>query len=915
MKMKDSSSFKLLSHEDKRFSLNLSEYEKSLVEGPIKETLRDAFEAGGYEISENAELCLKEDKEWAIREDGKDIFTIKMDADELNIYEDRKLIEHLKEVRKNSVSLINEINNYRKIDKYKDLKKLIELIAISHDFGKSSKYFQNKFNNEKDYNDKLQRHGLISALFGLFLLENYYSFSLKEGFPETVVFRCIRRHHGDLKNFETHFKYSGKSESNYKEVIEIFKTIKENKEEVNDIYNSLLKSKDKEIDYVNEFEKYLESLEKNKEITGTIPLDKTTKFKIKNNEQIFYYYFNLIYSILLESDKKSASNIDDISTIFHPKEDFLKKFKKRFDMNEEFNDIREKIYQESIDNLENCLVDGKSKFMEIDAPTGSGKTLTMLGSAFKIREYLRSEKNLEPQIIYALPFISIIEQNYRVFKDVIEKVKGEVGDDVLLEHHHLADEVFEMSNEKEIDYNKSSFLIENWYSEIVVTTFFQLFKSVFTNKNHLLKKYNKLTNSIILIDEIQAVPPGLYTLIRDCLKILSEKFGSYIILATATKPKLNKKHDSKEKKLTSFKLFDQDDSEYIDDLLMNKYFNRYKVATSHLNERITLNDLEDILKDAVELKNFMVVLNTISNTKRIYEKLEKDLKFDNFEIIYLSTSIPPKTRSQRIKKVSEHIDDNNRFILVTTQLIEAGVDISVERIYRDLAPLDKIAQTAGRTNRNNEKNFSKVLLFELVDEKNDDYPYCRYIYSDLLIEKTRKKLKDYGDVIEEQTLINDILPKYFESVVNDTSQGKSQDKVDFSQQINLLNHKKIENNFKLIKDDLPEISCFIIDDQESMKLWGKYVEISESEINDLEDFFEKKKKFSRIKRSFNRQIVTLRVSSEEEKKDISHKIKFHSELDVDVKECNNIICIDKDADFYDENTGIEIEELDRPFVI
>ena len=208
-----------------------------------------------------------------------------------------------------------------------------------------------------------------------------------------------------------------------------------------------------------------------------------------------------------------------------------------------------------------------------------------------------------------------------------------------------------------------------------------------------------------------------------------------------------------------------------------------------------------------------------------------------------------------------------------------------------------------------------MLLFELVYEKNDDYPYCRYIYSDLLIEKTRKKLKDYGDVIEEQTLINDILPKYFESVVNDTSQGKSQDKVDFSQQINLLNHKKIENNFKLIKDDLPEISCFIIDDQESMKLWGKYVEISESEINDLEDFFEKKKKFSRIKRSFNRQIVTLRVSSEEEKKDISHKIKFHSELDVDVKECNNIICIDKDADFYDENTGIEIEELDRPFVI
>jgi len=829
----------------------------------------------------------------------------------LSSHEDKKLISHLNEVRQNSVKILNNINEYSNLDDFEDLKTLIKVISISHDFGKSSNFFQNKLKGKKG-DSKLERHGLISALFGLFLLEETSCSSLKRGFSEATVFRAIRRHHGNLKNFETDFKYEGSQESTYKEVFKIFNNIKGNKKEVNCIYNNLLESKD--IDYISKFEEYLKELKNEKGPTGKIPINNTTIFKYKNKNPIYFYYFNLVYSILLESDKKSASETEDIYSDFNPSEYFVEKYKEQFDMEDEFNRVREDIYQETIENLKECLVNDENKFFEIDAPTGSGKTLTMLGCAFKIRNFLKENKNLEPKIIYSLPFISIIEQNYKVFKDVIENIEGGIGNDILLEHHHLADEIFKTTNEKEIEYNKSSFLIENWHSEIIVTTFFQLFKSIFTNKNHLLKKYNKLTNSIIMIDEIQSVPPGLISLIRDCIKVITKEFNSYVILATATKPKLNRKKEDEREKIISSKLFNQNDSQNLDEKSMNKYFNRYKISVDSLKNRLTINDLENILEEAKSLTNFMVVLNTISCTKKIYSRLQEKPIFEDYELVYLSTNISPKVRSERIERVKNYIERKKKFIVVTTQLIEAGVDISVERIYRDLAPLDKLIQTAGRTNRNNEKNFSNLVLFELIDEDNNDYPYCKYIYDDILLSKTRDIFNGVNE-IDERTLINVKLPVYFSKIINSISQGivknGSGNEKNLFNEINELNHKTVDKYFRLIQDDLPEISFFIIDDEKSKELWYKFVNIYDLETNSIEDYNKRKKKFSIIKKQFNRQIVTIRVSSKDEKKDMLYKIKFHSNLNG----CNSIIPIDKETEFYNETTGINVEKFDKAFII
>ncbi|PTD94873.1 hypothetical protein C9439_00080 [archaeon SCG-AAA382B04] len=829
---------------------------------------------------------------------------VKLSYSEFLSHENKKLKNHLEEVKFNSLSLIQKLD----ISKKENLKKLIEVVSVSHDFGKFSDYFQEKVRKNSS-EERYERHGLISSLFGLFLTEKFEFKDVDKGFVNAVVFNSIKHHHGDLENLEKTIKYETESkESSFKDARKIFENIKKHKTKVNRIYNLLLETEG--IDYLKEFESYLGKINDRKRDNKIIIPD-LIRFTEFNDDVFYFYLFNLVYSILLESDKKSASEVEKTKEDYSHPTEMLKYYKERFDQTNEFNKVRETIYQETIENLDMALKESNKRFFEIDAPTGSGKTLTLLGNSLKLRNHLRESENKNPSIIYALPYISIIEQNYKVFKKVLETRYNKIGNDKLLEHHHLSNEIFTKSRDEELSYDKSSFLIENWYSDIVVTTFFQVFKSVFTNKNHLLKKYNKLTNSIILIDEIQAIPPSLITPIRDCFKILTEKFDSYIILATATQPKLNQSNERKEKRLDSIKLFSSRDSSSLSNKKINKFFNRYKIKTNLINEKTNLDELYDLIKQDSNFDNLMVVLNTIDSTKDLFSKFNDENDFEDFEKIYLSTNIPPRERLERIEKAKDYIDNDKKFVLVTTQLIEAGVDISVDKIYRDLAPLDNLVQTAGRTNRNNEKDFSDVHVLNLVDEENKDYPFSKYIYDKILLEKTRKFLKKKNK-FSERELVEEYLSNYFEEVVDDKAQGvkttTSGNEIDLNQEIKNLNYRTIENHFKLIEDDLPEVSIFVLDDGNSKELWEKYTDIFNRDIESFEEYLDRREEFSKIKKEFNRQIVTLKVKSREELVDFKSKMGVESGCEVDKLECNGVICLDTESDFYNEQTGVQFDE-------
>ncbi len=820
-------------------------------------------------------------------------------SDILKSHPDKGLKNHLKEVLNHTEDLINNISFFKGKD---DLIKTTKLIACCHDFGKSSEYFQNYIEGELENSKKLASHGVISALFALYILEGE---ELKDkDFLKLLAYNTIKHHHGNLDNIEKKIRYK---QNRY--ILDILSSIKKNKKEIEGIYEELLGFSISIDDFENFVKNKIFGSSRNPYFIVSPLFDNKLE-----NEQRYFFIFSIIYSILLESDKKSASGTEELEYVFQPSENYLEKYKERFDYNDDFNQIREKIYRETIDNLEKIWND--KRFFEIDAPTGSGKTLTMLGAALKLREKIRNKKDYEPKIIYSLPFISIIEQNYTVFKDVIESNEGVIDDRILMEYHHLADDVFEVGNSKK-KYSKSSFLTNNWYSEIIVTTFYQLFKSIYTNKNHQLQKANKFADSIILIDEIQSVPPSLIIPIRNCLKFIAEELNSYIILGTATQPKLNKERESETKKLKSEKIFSLEQSD-ISDSTIDDFFNRYKFNLKHFNKKLTISDLEKILRKSKDLNNFMVVLNTISSTKKLFELLRESEELQDFELIYLSTNISPAERSKRIGDAKDKIKDNEKIIIITTQLIEAGVDISVERIYRDKAPLDKMVQTAGRTNRNNEINgLSNVFVLDLVNEDHNNRSYSSYVYNRILLNITKELLKE-RDSIDEKNLRENLIPEYFSKVIKSIAQGIEKDKSgnerNLIKEINFMEFKKVEEDFKLIENNLPEITCFIMESKDDRDIWRKFVEISKMPSKTLEEYFRKKKRFSDIKREFNKRTITVRVSSEDEKEEIKqhiHRLSTH-ELE---KKCKEIFLIDTDnKELYDDKTGVKVKDIESAMV-
>jgi len=820
----------------------------------------------------------------------------------LKSHPDKLLKDHLKEVNTHAQKLAKGITF---LENREELRTLLELIVYCHDFGKTSGYFQRKLYGNLE-SDKLGEHGLISALFGYYIVNQMTFESLNANFANLAAYNIIKHHHGNLRNLEKRLDTEG-----YGYLKKILTSIEENEDEVKAIYSKVFPNAGEKI---RGFSKFLDNILS------------TPRFRIKGGSlfarkqekarnQRYFFTFNLLYSLLLEGDKKSASGSEEARAEFNPSEEFISEYKKSFDFENEFNQVREKIYQEVLSNLEENWQN--EKFFEVDAPTGSGKTLTLLGSAFKLREKLREEQGRSPKIIYALPFISIIQQNYKVFKDVIEESADQVGNDILLEHHHLADEVFAVNGE-EVNYSQSSFLIENWYSEIVVTTFYQLFNSVYTNKNHLLKKYNKLTDAIILIDEIQAIPPSLFQSVRDFFKFLVEEFNTRVIIGTATQPQLNRDDEKKENKLTPIKLFSPTTSERISRTDLDNYFNRYRLNTSYLGQDLTLKELEELMVNHTDLDNLMVVLNTINSTKELYRNLKHDPGFREFDTIYLSTNIPPITRSRRIERAKSMIKDDKKFILITTQLIEAGVDISLEAIIRDLAPLDKIVQAAGRTNRNNEKDHSQVFVVDLVDSNNDNRSFSSYIYDKILLTRTKNMLLENPEKIEEKELYGDLLPEYFKKMINNEPQGifESSDgnKIDLKEEICGLNYEEIDRYFSIIQNNLPEISCYIVQNDKDRKIWHDYVEISQMSTKSWEDYVEKQKKFSEIKRDFNRRIVTMKTGSEKEKIDLARKIISLSQGEN--FQCNEILRINSsNKKLFDEEIGITVEESDQTMII
>lgn len=443
--------------------------------------------------------------------------------------------------------------------------------------------------------------------------------------------------------------------------------------------------------------------------------------------------------------------------------------------------------QEACSNLRKELKK-KSRIFSLTAPTGSGKTLMLLSLAGEI---IKHRENL--RIIYALPFLSITEQ----VEDVCNKVFEDINEYICrIDSKSENKEFDELQVELDSNPQKIKEIISMQFAEdtfdypFIITTFVRLFETLASNRNATLLKLPNFANVIFLIDEIQSLPPRLYGFFIALLEAFCRKFNSYAIISTATMPNFelpsrNDLHDvfsdySPPAELLSLDYFGK------------QVFNRYQIE--RLSTPIELEELANLIEK--ESSSTLVILNTIKDTRKLYDELID--RYVDAEILLLNTHFTPSDREEKINK-SRELLKQRRVILISTQLIEAGVDIDFPVVYRDLCPLPSIVQSSGRCNRNGKLSINgKVVLFDLVSNERS---------RSLLIYKGRDsrflnfaKEKISNSVYESQLF--DIQKSFFNDIQANTLFGvhyRNNEEIDFVKEMKSASFATI-GKFRLIDE-------------------------------------------------------------------------------------------------------------------
>ncbi|MFZ3146772.1 MAG: CRISPR-associated helicase Cas3' [Methanothrix sp.] len=767
----------------------------------------------------------------------------------LKSHPDKRLVDHLRRVGQLSRKTVKDKS--LNIDDKDLLTDAAYLIGVTHDLGKATKFFQEYIIETDEWKKRSLKakdtthHGLLSAFFAYAVIKEYLRQSeIKGGLADylpIISFLTVKRHHGNLMNaMDEISEVDAEKDKILKVAREQIESMDKDKTELNEILELLLS--EEKINLKIDIDKILDYILQ--DASREIGRKEKRLVRHLNEKSDLYPYFitQFLYSALLDADKTDAGlNGKDLDRLDLPA-DLVDQYRDRKGFTSDRNNInslRNQIYEDAMVGISDWNLD--NRILSLNVPTGTGKTLTSLSFALKLRDRLKKEKNFTPRIIYALPFLSIIDQNYAVFDDVVTQ-GGRLKDSrLLLKHHHLADVSYKTEDNDEYKADESLLLLEGWNAEIIVTTFWQYFYTLFSNKNKLLRKFNKLANSIIILDEVQAVPHQYWQLIHDATKMLCEKFNSYVVFVTATEPLIF------DEAIGEIKEIVQKKEEYFRGLDRIELIPRIETA-------LTLEEFKVLLEKDITgnpEKDFLIVLNTISAANDVYNFV-KGLELVNTENFYLSTNVIPKERLERIRKIKEPSEKREaneslrkRKVIVSTQLIEAGVDIDADMVYRDFAPMDSINQVAGRCNRNSAKaDKGTVSIFILKDDRKEFY---KYIYDPFLMSKTLDTLKNINDPIKESDFL-ELNNKYFKAVKMGMGDEKSKENLACLAQ---LSFRDLSKKFKLIEEDYPKVNVFIELDETAVEIWKKY-----QDMRMEKDLKERIRKKLEIRKEFSEYVIS-----------------------------------------------------------
>ena len=634
--------------------------------------------------------------------------------------------EHCRGVAEIAAELLRDIG----------LEKTAYLAGMVHDLGKFSENFKNYIEKAAD-GEKVQRGSVNHTFAGVrFLLEKHSDEQLS-GFSDIVLeilAYAVGAHHGlfdcvDDNNNNGFTKRIQKEGIDYLNAAQEFLKICCSKQDIED----LLKQSEKEfLPVFNEIEKLADNADA----------------KIQNTQITFYIGFlaRLILSAIIEADRSDTSQfmngysektVKNISEIWINCIKNVEQKLSTMPLDKPINETRAQISALCAEagNLE-------SGIYRLNLPTGAGKTLTSL--RYALHHALKHNKK---RIIFTMPLLSIIEQNAGIIHDYIG------NEELILEHHS---NIVETDENDELD--KRELLVESWDVPIIITTMVQLLNTLFAGKTANIRRMQALCNSIIVIDEVQTVPDKMLSLFNLALNFLAKICNATIILCSATQPCFEK---------TMYPL-----DKSVKDLitLTKEQETAFKRVRLEYKGEMDCEELADFAAGILEENNsLLLVCNTKNEAAVMFNLLCSKIK--DVKAFHISAGMCTAHRKETIKEMQEALENKQQKVLcVSTQVIEAGVDVSFARVIRLLAGMDNIVQATGRENRNREfdglapgyivrlKGEFLKGLSEIEDAKN--------AAADLLV-----KYKNNPQIYDNDLMSEKAINEYYECLYGNVNDG------------------------------------------------------------------------------------------------------------------------------------------------
>lgn len=627
---------------------------------------------------------------------------------DLESHPGKKLVDHLC----GTAALAQALVNFHGFD---EVESDVAHAAYTHDLGKAASDFQKYL-----YGRGMSvPHALPSSFFTVFTSsEKDKSLSFERFFSVEAV----RRHHSRLENWET---------------ISTFWT---------GYRNSLQKEWDTARRLLPDFP--IEPMDEK----SWKAFMRQIFIRTFENDHLEDDWFKLrtITSLLVAGDRMDAIGVKEIS--FEPLPNFKSydfqgnrdpSRNKRGVLMDEMDKWRGQVATACAEKLEDIMRQEHPGLFTLTLPTGAGKTNIGLKTAHTL-----AKSKGYTTIIYALPFISIVEQNASFAKNVF-------GSEMVQEDHSLMISELEEGERESLysrDGNKTAWkramrLFRYWGSPVIVTTMVQLWDTIFHPKAGASIDFHRLRNAVVLMDEPQGIRSSLWREFGEMLKFINERWGTIFIMMTATQPIIFNALELAPECSMPFKR------------------HRFKyVLSPDASKPFYLKDLPELLKEHIPCfmqKTGMLVFNTRESAYNMWVMLKSILGRDGAPVFMLSRWLTPKHRRKVLEEIKRLQKCGKPCYLIATQVVEAGVDIDFDWIFRDLAPLDSIIQAAGRCNRHALREEGIVLIAELLDEKKGK-SFASYVYDEIALHQTKTMLGERPEFHDED--VTEIAARYHEAL-------------------------------------------------------------------------------------------------------------------------------------------------------